>query len=162
MLVILPMGGNHEYYWQLWNIYDRGQDAMSMPNPQYEQVLRIVSEVAGIDQLASVWLSDVGNNTKYFVNDEPVECLGLYKNDRVAIFGQWQGSEDQKPVVSAMDIQTCSRAFLVRSRTAEEAYQHAYRKMIVCLGLSGSYGSSPAERIFFYTTRYLGFYNPVV
>jgi len=130
-----------------------------MPNPQHEQVVRISSEVAGQFPL---WLFGVDNNTKYLVDHElPVECLGLYKNDGVAIFGEWHGTEDNKPEVPAEDIKMCDKAFLVMSTTAQEARQSGCSKTVVCLRMS--VGAFPAtERVFFSTTNHVGFYNPVV
>lgn len=132
---------------------------MTMPNPQHEQVVRILAEVAGRFPL---WLSGVDNKTRYLVDHElTVECLGLYKNDGVAIFGEWQGSEDNKPEIPIEDIKACDKAFLVMSTTTQEARQSGCSRAVVCLRMSvGAF--PPTERVFFSTTSHVGFYNPIV
>ncbi len=132
---------------------------MVMPNPQHEQVIRISAEVVGRFPL---FLSNVDNNTKYLVDHElAVECLGLYRNDGVAIFGEWHGTEDNKPEIPVEDIKACEKAFLVMSTTAQEARQSGCSKVVVCLRMSvGAF--APTERVFFSTTSHVGFYNPVV
>ena len=136
---------------------------MSMPNPQYDQIIRILSK-------PSFAAYEVHEGTRYFVEDieadrdKEVDCLGIYYGDEAVLFGEWQGLEDQRPRVSVEQIARCRHAFLVRSATDDEIEQLGGRRVVVLLEVQQRMNdiNGYTEKIIFRTTRNVGGYNPIV
>lgn len=134
---------------------------MSMPNPQHEQILRIISQVP----MPPYRLHNVYDATRYVIEgDKEVDCLGVYDNECAVLFGEWQGVEDQRPRVSVERIAKCIHAFLVRSATDEEMRASGSRKVLVYLEVptEGMYGTRRVNKVVFRSTEHIGFYNPIV
>ena len=136
---------------------------MSMPNPQHDQIIRILSK----PPFAAY---EVHEGTRYFVDDieadrdKEVDCLGIYYGDEAVLFGEWQGLENQRPRVSVEQIARCRHAFLVRSATDDEIEQLGGCKVVVLLEVQQRVNDTNGytQKIIFRTTRNVGGYNPVV
>lgn len=135
---------------------------MSAPNPQYDA---IVSVLADRNVNSDLHHYRLGPETQYFVGDKKVICLGVYGALMVAIFGEWQGSVNQKPAISPEDIRACATSFLVRSATQEETVIYGGSKVVVCLrvaAVESSKSPSPYTAKIIFRPPHSGFYNPVV
>ena len=136
---------------------------MSMPNPQHDQIIRILFK-------PSFATYEVYEGTRYFIEnietdrDKEVDCLGVYYDDEAVLFGEWQGLEDQRPRVSVEQVARCRHAFFVRSATDDEIEQLGGCKVVVLLEVRQTMENAKGytQKIIFRTTRNVGGYNPVV
>ena len=140
---------------------------MSMPNPQRDQILRILTNVPLSPSHVPLSLYAVHQETRYYIAEGRgtiVDCLGVYDDDGVAIFGEWQGREDQKPRISLGRIEACMHAFLVRSATDAEEKEFGARRVVVYLKVETAILNETEDCILvvFRPTEKMGCYNPVV
>ena len=131
---------------------------MSMPNPQYDQILGLLLQ-------HTLSFGDVHETTRYFFHDKELDCLGVYDNGEIAVFGEWMGLDELKPKVSVERIKLCLYAFLVRSATTDEQVATGTSRAIMQLEIErAAYADELgyAERIIFGPKQNIGFYNPIV
>ena len=141
---------------------------MSMPNPQHDQIVRILSKSPICAFPLSMY--NVYKRTRYFVHDpaldqhKEIDCLGVYGNEQAVLFGEWQGIEEERPRVSMGRIEACFHAFLVRSATDEEIEEQGSRKVLILLEIENTVcdANEDAKKIVFRLTKNIGYYNPIV
>ena len=133
---------------------------MSMPNPQYDQILGFLSK-------RPFAFYDLTHVTRYFLEDtaegeKELDCLGMYEDMNAALFGEWYGLEENRPSVDVNKLDKCLHAFMTRSVTDDEAT--GFRRAVVLLEVKNVERdpNGYAAKVVFQKSKNIGYYNPIV